>query len=150
MVAMSETHRVGDDLGKRIAAARAYAGISQEVLADAISLTLHAVQRIEAGVEELKEGDRWSPHHTEAAATRLPEQFFTVDFEDLQADRAPEDRLSALEQKIDTALARMDQVVVDAEGQMTRGKTQLDRFIEHQKPERDLLRRIAEHLDVEH
>jgi transcriptional regulator with XRE-family HTH domain len=146
---MSDTHTVGDDLGKRIAAARAYAGISLETLADGISLTPYAIQRIEAGIETLSQGDRRSLVKSVAASTRLPEQFFTVDYAELAAEKAPEDELARLEGKIDTALERMDRVVEEAEGQMTRGKKQLDRFIEVQQPERDLLRRIAEHLGVE-
>lgn len=149
MATMSDTHPVGDDLGKRITAARAYAGLSQETLADGVSLTLHAIQRIEAGVEQLTPGDRRSLIRTVAASTRLPEQFFTVDYSDLAAEKAPEDELARLEAKIDTALERMDRVVEEAETQMTRGKEQLDRFVEVQQPERDLLRRIAEHLGVE-
>jgi transcriptional regulator with XRE-family HTH domain len=139
---------MADDLGKRIAAARAYAGISQEVLADGISLTIHAIQRLEAGVEDLSESDRWSVIRAVAASTRLPDAFFTADFDTLAHDEPPEQKLDRLEHKIDAALKRMDDVVAEAENQMTRGKEQLDRFIAAQEPDRDLLRRVAAHLDV--
>lgn len=137
-----------DDLGKRIAAARAYAGISQDGLADSISVSKHALQRIEAGLEEFGESERWALIHAIALATRLPEQFFTVDFTVLKGDEPPEEKLDRLEAKIDAALARMDDVVKEAENQMSRGKEQLDRFIDAQQPERDLLRLIAEHLGI--
>jgi transcriptional regulator with XRE-family HTH domain len=136
------------DFGKRIAAARAYSGIDLDSLADSLSLSPHALHRIEAGLEDLDETQRWGLIKAIAAATRLPEQFLTVDFDSLATDEPPERKLDQLEAKIDAALARMDEVVAEAEGQMTRGKKQLDRFIEHQQPERDLLRRIAEHLNI--
>jgi transcriptional regulator with XRE-family HTH domain len=107
MLTMSDTHPVGDDLGKRIRAARAYAGLSQETLADGISLTLHAMQRIEAGVEQLAEDDRRSLVRGVAASTGLPEQFFTVDYASLAAEEAPEEELSSL----GAALERIDLVL---------------------------------------
>jgi transcriptional regulator with XRE-family HTH domain len=139
---------MADDLGKRIAAARAYAGISQEVLADGISLTIHAVQRLEAGVEDLSESDRWSVIRAVAASTRLPDAFFTADFDSLIHDEPPEQKLDRLEHKIDQALERMDQVVAEADRQMTRGKEQLDRFVQAQERDRDLHRKIAEQLGI--
>jgi transcriptional regulator with XRE-family HTH domain len=130
--------------------------MSLESLADSINVTPPALQRLEAGVETLSEGDRWALIKAIADATRLPVQFFTVDFDSLTGDEPPEARLSRLEAKadetlsvIDEALARMDRVVKDAEDQMTRGKEQLDRFIAVQQPDRDLLRRIAAHLGIE-
>lgn len=147
MAGMSDDAIPGD-LGKRIAAARAYADISPETLADSIGLTPHTLQRIEAGLEELSEGDRWAIIRAVATATRLPRQFLTVDFRVLAGAEPPEDKLDRLEAKIDAALARMDDVVKEAENQMSRGKTQLDRFIDAQQPGRDLLKRIAEHLGI--
>jgi transcriptional regulator with XRE-family HTH domain len=139
-----------EDLGKRITAARSYAGIDIPSLADAISVTPAALQRWEAGLEELAEGDMWTLIKAIADATRLPEQFFTVDFQSLVGEEPPEARLARLERKVDEALARMDLVAAEADRQMTRGKKQLDRFIANMEPERELLRRIAAHLDVHH
>jgi hypothetical protein len=42
----------------------------------------------------------------------------------------------------------MDHVIAEAEKQMSRGKEQLDRFIASREPDRELLRRIAAHLDI--
>ena len=137
-----------NDLGKRIRAARAYAGINQENLADSTGISPHTIQRVEAGLEEFGESERWSLIHAIAQATRLPEQWFTVDFDSLAREEAPEDKLGRLEGKVDAALARMDQVVAEAENQMTRGKQQLDRFIETQTSDRDLLHQIARRLDI--
>jgi transcriptional regulator with XRE-family HTH domain len=137
------------DLGKRIRAARAYAGIGQENLADSIGVSPHLLQRVEAELEEFGESERWSLIRAIAQATRLPEQWFTVDFDSLAREEAPEDKLGRLEGKVDAALARMDQVVAEAEDQMTRGKLQLDRFIETQATDRGLLHRIASRLDVD-
>jgi transcriptional regulator with XRE-family HTH domain len=137
-----------DDLGKRIVAARAYAGINLEGLADSISVSTTALQRVEAGLEEYGESERWALIRAIALATRLPEQFFTADFAALKGDESPEQKLDRLERKIDQALARMDDVVQEAENQMTRGKEQLDRFVESMGGDRDLLQRIAARLDI--
>ena len=139
---------MSDDLGKRIAAARAYAGLSAETLADSINLTPTAIQRLEAGIEKLAEGDRWAVIKAVSGATSCPVAFFTADFESMESDTPPEAKLAELERTVKEALARMDDVVREAEEQMTRGKTQLDRFIEHQAPDRALLRAIAEHLGI--
>lgn len=146
---MAGTSELPDDIGKRIAAARAYAGIDVESLADAISLTPPLVRRIEAGLQDLPEGDKWSMIHAVAGATRLPEQFFTVEWSTLAGAAPPEDRLAQLERLVRVALSQMDRVVAEADAQMSRGKGQLDRFIEHQAPDRDLLRKIASHLGIE-
>jgi transcriptional regulator with XRE-family HTH domain len=143
MTAMS-----AEDLGKRIAAARAYRGMELASLADAINVTPAVLQRLETGLEDLDEGAEWALLEVVAGATRLPTQFFTVDFQALPNEGAPTSRLERLEQKVDEALERMDGVVREADGQMTRGKDQLDRFIETMGPDRDLLQKIARRLDI--
>lgn len=130
-----------DDLGKRIAAARCYAGIDLDGLADSIGMTPPALQRIEAGLEKLSETERWALLRAVATSTRLPEQFFTVEFENLTAERPPEQELERLERKIDRALDRLSVVIEEAE-------TQLTRFIEHQEADRELLGLIAQHLGI--
>lgn len=142
------TSELPHDIGKRITAARAYAGIDVEGLADAVGLSAPLLRRIEAGLEDLREGDWWSTIHAVAGTTRLPEQFFTVEWDTLAGAAPPEDRLAELEEKVNVALARMDRVVAEAEAQMTRGKEQLDRFIEAQGPDRAMLYRIAAKLDA--
>lgn len=137
-----------NDLGKRIKAARAYAGISQENLADSISISHHALQRIEAELDQADGSERWALIHAIAQATRLPEQWFTADFEALPREQPPEEKLDRLERKIDSALERMGSVADEADRQMTRGKEQLDRFIETQQTDRHLLREIAKRLDI--
>lgn len=137
-----------DDTGHRITAARAYAGLSQEALADSLGVTVPALQRIEAGLADQAAEDEWAILRGVAAATKVPLQAFTVDFSALDSTQPPEARLTQIERKIDQALARMDQVAEEADHQMTRGKQQLDRFIEAQQSDRDLLRRIAEHVGV--
>jgi len=137
-----------DDIGQRIAAARAYAGLSREALADSLGLTPAALQRLEAGVTDLRVEQQWGMLSAVAEATRVPLQAFTTDFGVLDGTMPPDERLSQLEAKIDQALARMDDVAKEADFQMTRGKEQLDRFIETQQSDRDLLRRIAEHVGV--
>ncbi len=138
-----------DDLGKRVAAARAMASIDRDTLADSTGMTSHVLQRIESGLEDLDDSGRRAIIGVVAAATRLPEQFFTVDYWALDRDTPPEDKLNTLERKIDMALARMDEVVREAEGQMTRGKDQLDRFIEVQARDREIMRRVAAHLGID-
>jgi len=139
---------MSDDLGKRIAAARAYAGLSAESLADSINLTPTAINRLEAGVEELDGEEHWAVIKNVSAATGCPVAFFTTDFAALASGEAPSERLERLEQKVDEALSRMDDVVREAENQMTRGKEQLDRFIAAQDADRDTLHRIVAKLDA--
>jgi transcriptional regulator with XRE-family HTH domain len=95
---------MNSDLGKRISAARAYAGIDRETLADGLSLTPTGIQRLEAGLDELSDSDRRSTIHQIATATRLPEQFFTVDYAELAAETPPERKL----EHIDTLLESLD------------------------------------------
>ncbi len=139
-----------DDIGRRISAARAYAGLSVEALADSIGLKHEVLQRLEAGAEVLTEEEWWGIVRNVGAITRVPVQAFSVEFGTLDGTQPPEVRLTQLEEKIDEALARMDEVAEEADRQMTRGKEQLDRFIETQQSDRDLLRRIAEHVGVPH
>lgn len=138
-----------EDLGKRVSAARAYRGMDVASLADAVGLTPTLLQRFEVGTEELSDEAERSLLEAVAEVTRLPVQFFTVAFAGLADEGAPSSRLHTLEQKVDEALARMDLVVAEAEGQMTRGKKQLDRFIKTMGPDRELIRAIARHLGVE-
>ena len=107
-----------EDLGRRITAARAYRGMDLASLADAVGITTPALTRLEAGMTSLSDGDQWALLQAVASATRLPEQFFTVDFESLPLDESPERALDRLERKVDEALARMDEVVREAEEQM--------------------------------
>jgi transcriptional regulator with XRE-family HTH domain len=99
-----------NDLGKRITAARAYAGIDRETLADGVSLTPTGIQRLEAGLDELTHDERRSTIQQIAAATRLPEQFFTVDYAELAGETTPERRLDQLDatlKSMDGRLARI-------------------------------------------
>jgi len=139
---------MSDDLGRRIAAARAYAGLSAESLADSINMTPTAINRLEAGIEELDGEEYWAVIKNVSAATACPVAFFTTDFASLARGEAPTERLESLEKKIDDALERMNCVADEADQQMARGKEQLDRFIEHQAPDRELLRAIATHLGL--
>lgn len=140
---------IPNDLGKRIRAARAYAGLEIDVLADAMSLTPQLLGRIEAGVEALPDDDARSVIRGVAGITRLPEAIFTVDLATLRGEESPTSIAEALSAKIDAALERMDEVIAQAEQQMTRGAEQLDRFIAHQHEDRDLLRTIADHVGVD-
>jgi transcriptional regulator with XRE-family HTH domain len=137
-----------EELGKRIAAARAYRGMDVASLADAVRLTPTVLQRFEVGTEDLGEEAQRALLEAVADATRLPIQFFAVDFQSLPDEGPPSSRLAALEAKVDEALLRMDRVVAEADAQMTRGKEQLDRFIETMGPDRELIRKIAAHLGI--
>ncbi|HTA73318.1 MAG TPA: hypothetical protein VK733_03545 [Gemmatimonadaceae bacterium] len=95
---------MANDLGNQIPAARAYAGISRSTLADSISVSTHALQRIEAGLEEYGESERWALIHAITLATRLPEQFFTVDFAQLEREESPESRIAQYEALIERSL----------------------------------------------
>lgn len=71
-----------DDLGRRIRAARAHAGLSRETLAASLNFPMARLERFEAGVDE--PGDDRQKNIAELAdATRLPASFFTGDFDSL-------------------------------------------------------------------
>jgi transcriptional regulator with XRE-family HTH domain len=139
---------MADDLGKRIAAARAYTGWDRDTLADGVGITAAALQRIEVGDEELTEEERFALINAVAEATRIPAGYFTTHLDAMIGEDSPAARLDRLERKIDEALGRMDGVAREADRQMSRGKEQLDRFIASMQPNEELLRRIAAHLDV--
>jgi hypothetical protein len=69
------------DLGKRVRAARAYAGISRATLVDGVSLTKPGLERLEAELNNLTQDEADGIVREIAKATRLPEQFFTADFD---------------------------------------------------------------------
>jgi transcriptional regulator with XRE-family HTH domain len=102
------------ELGKRIAAARAYAGWERDTLADGIGMTPATLQRIETGDEALEIGDTqfWSVVQAVAATTRLPTQFFTLDFSTFPEDGPPEARL---EQRIEPLLDHLERVLAHVE-----------------------------------
>lgn len=137
-----------DDLRKRIAAARCYAGLTQPGLADAIGLTAPALERLELGLTELSPPEERAVISAVAEVTGVPVGLFTADLAAIRGVEPPEDKLARLESKVDEALRRMDAVVLEAEGQMSRGKAQLDRFIANMQGDRDTLGLIAETLGV--
>lgn len=71
-------------LSKCITAARAYAGLERDTLADGISMTPTGLQRVEAGVGDLSPEEQRTLVENVAFSTGLPEQFFTVDWDVLQ------------------------------------------------------------------
>lgn len=107
------TPRQPDDLGQRVRAARAYAGISREMLADAMGLKSATLGRIEAGVEPLAGDDRRAIIHSVATVTGIPEAAFTVDYAELVGEPSPETTLHQLERKLDETLAEMREMVAE-------------------------------------
>jgi transcriptional regulator with XRE-family HTH domain len=71
------------NLGRRIRAARAHAGISRETLAESLAFTVGRLERLEAGVDEPSGREREDVIRELADATRLPTRFFTVDYDQL-------------------------------------------------------------------
>ena len=99
-----------DDLGKRISAARAYAGINRTTLADGLTISKPALERLESGLEVPEGSERRSKIKDLAIATQLPEQFFTADYAELAAETSPERRLDDLDEtlrSLDGRLARI-------------------------------------------
>jgi ribosome-binding protein aMBF1 (putative translation factor) len=68
-------------LGRRVRAARAHAGISRDTLAESLSFPAARLERLEAGVDEPTSEEMPTVIRELATATRLPEQFFTADFD---------------------------------------------------------------------
>ncbi|HET9198215.1 MAG TPA: helix-turn-helix transcriptional regulator [Solirubrobacterales bacterium] len=73
------------ELGKRIRAARGYAGVSQEQLGEALGFAGPRMNRLEnAGRKtQLSPAEREGIIKTAARVTGLPAEFFTVDFSSL-------------------------------------------------------------------
>jgi transcriptional regulator with XRE-family HTH domain len=69
------------NLGRRIRAARAHAGISRETLAESLSFSAARLERLEAGIDEPSDGERYDVIRELADATRLPTGFFTSDYD---------------------------------------------------------------------
>jgi transcriptional regulator with XRE-family HTH domain len=72
-----------NDLGKRVRAARGYTGISQDTLVESLDLTRAQLERLEVGLDEPDDTRRPQVVKELARATRLPEQFFTGDYDTL-------------------------------------------------------------------
>jgi ribosome-binding protein aMBF1 (putative translation factor) len=68
------------DFSRRVRAARAYADISRATLADGLTLTKAALERLEAGLNNLTEEEATTVVRELSKATRLPEAFFTGDY----------------------------------------------------------------------
>lgn len=71
------------NLGRRIRAARAHAGISRDALAESLTFSTGRLERLEAGVDEPADDKMPEVIKELAAATRLPASFFTGDFDSL-------------------------------------------------------------------
>jgi ribosome-binding protein aMBF1 (putative translation factor) len=72
------------DFGRRVRAARAHAGISRETLAASLTFPAERLERLEAGLDEPTEDKMLVVVKELADATRLPEQFFTGDFDSME------------------------------------------------------------------
>jgi transcriptional regulator with XRE-family HTH domain len=95
------------ELGKRIQAARAYVGLDREALADALGLGPPTLGRIEAGVEPLNAVDRRAVITGVANVTRIPEEFFTVDFSTLVGEETPESTLERLVPLVESLVTKV-------------------------------------------
>jgi hypothetical protein len=93
-----------NDLGKRVAAACAYRGVSRVCLADALNISPFLLERFQAGVDELSNDDGWRLIDAIAGILRLPLEFFTVDFLTLPCEGPPEVRSARLERKVEELL----------------------------------------------
>jgi transcriptional regulator with XRE-family HTH domain len=99
-----------DDLGKRISAARAYAGINRTTLADGLTISKPALERLESGLDVPEDSERRSLIKNMAIATQLPEQFFTVDYAELAAETSPEHRLDQLDETLRSIDGRLGHI----------------------------------------
>lgn len=146
MAGMSEAR--GDDLGRRIAAARAYRSMSVQVLADELGIKAPTVERVELGTETMTDDEAWALLENVARVTDLPTQFFTVDFEQLPSAGSPSTQLGKLMERMELVLSRGDRQIID-------GRGLIEAFLEHSRrnEKRDaddsgLIRRIAAHLGI--
>lgn len=104
------------DLGKRVRAARGYTGISQATLADGLCMSAAALERFEAGLDEPAEDQRHSMIRDLAIVTRLPEQFFTVDYAQLEREESPESKLAQYEALIERLLGELARLLKPRQG----------------------------------
>lgn len=89
------------EMSRRVRAARAYAGLSANELAERIGLGLQTIKRIEAGKRNPRRYEIWAI----AEACALPRAFFELDFE-LLCERA--ETLAALMERLDGRLRRIE------------------------------------------
>jgi transcriptional regulator with XRE-family HTH domain len=93
--------RPNTETARRVRAARAYAGLSVQELADAIGLGLQTIKRIEAGKRNARRYEIWAIAET----CSLPRDFFDIDF-GLLCDRA--ETIDALLRRVDDRLAKIE------------------------------------------
>jgi transcriptional regulator with XRE-family HTH domain len=99
-----------DDLGKRISGARAYAGITRKTLADGLTISKAALERLERGLDVPEGDERRSKIKDLSSVTGLAEPFFTVDYAKLAVEPPPERKLEHIDatlEKLDGRLARI-------------------------------------------
>ncbi|MEA2494926.1 MAG: Helix-turn-helix domain [Thermoleophilaceae bacterium] len=94
---------------RRVRAARAYAGLSVQDLADQIGLGLQTIKRIESGKRTARKFELWAI----AEACGLPREFFDVDL-DLLTNRA-----SVLEHTLTRVDERLIRIEARVEGLST-------------------------------
>jgi transcriptional regulator with XRE-family HTH domain len=121
------------DLGRRIRAARAHAGISRDTLAESLSFPLARLERLEAGLDAPSDDRMGAVIKEIAEATRLPEQFFIEDWGAMKWEIPPGEKLSRLEQKLDDTVELINSVLEDAMVQVGRVAERLDEEIEQHK-----------------
>lgn len=97
-----------DDMGQRISAARAYAHLSEEALADSLGLTVPALQLIEAGLSPMSAEQWFGLLERVEEVTHIPQQAFLVDFATLQVPAAPSARLAGVEQTLTRLVAAQE------------------------------------------
>jgi transcriptional regulator with XRE-family HTH domain len=91
------------ETARRVRAARAYAGLSVQELADGIGLGLQTIKRIEAGKRSARRYEIWAI----AEACSLPRDFFEIDF-GLLCERA--ETMDALLRRVDDRLAKIERL----------------------------------------
>jgi transcriptional regulator with XRE-family HTH domain len=72
------------DLGKRVRAARGYTNLTQDTLVESLNMSRAELERLEVGLDEPDDEHRPQVVAELARATRLPESFFTGDYDSLE------------------------------------------------------------------
>lgn len=140
------------EMGKRIRAARGYAGLNQPELAELVEISATMLKRIELDQRGLKSYEIRGITERIADVCGLPAQFFTADLAQLEPGwQAPEDQLARLEAgatavlemlngltgRFDTVGAQLNAVIATADAleiraseQLATGSASLERFTE--------------------
>jgi transcriptional regulator with XRE-family HTH domain len=98
------------------------------MLAEALGVSAPMLGLIEAGAEVLQDDERRAVIPAVARVTRVPEEFFSVDFSTLVGEESPEATLARLVPKVESFAAEMYALADRFAGEVARWAQALDQL----------------------